>query len=178
MKIHFLTVILLAAFASGCTINMGETTANKGVSNTNAPTNDSAVVKAEKASTTDVEKNTKNNSSKAESSMETGQNSERVEFAPGKTVTNLTRTIPANGSVDFIFNARSGQRMQYSVIYDSGSDTDIEAFLTEPGQQDISNASAANENNEFMIKKTGDHRITVNNTTGDKVSVQLGLSIK
>jgi len=107
-----------------------------------------------------------------------GQKSERVKFAAGKTDGSFTRTIPAQGSIDFVFNARSGQRMQYSVIYENGSDTDIEAFLSEPGSQDVANTSAANENNEFMIKKTGDHRITVNNKTGNKVTVQFGLSIK
>ena len=155
------------------------TPANNGVSNSNPPTNtNTAMVKTEKSTATDAGKNTKETSTKTEDSASSGQKPERVEFAAGKTVTNLTRTIPANGSIDFVFNARSGQRMQYSVMYDNGSDTDIEAFLTEPGSQDISNTSAANENNEFMIKKTGDHRITVNNKTGNKVSVNFGLSIK
>ena len=175
MKIYILSAILLAAFASACTVNMG-TPASNGVSNANSPTSNAAAPgKTEKSTVTDAEKNTQ---TKTETSSETSQNSEIVEFESGKTVTNLTRTVPANGSIDFVANARSGQRMQYSVIYDGGSDTDVEVFMTEPGAQDITNTSAANENNEFMIKKTGDHRITVNNTTGNKVSVKFGLSIK
>lgn len=178
MKKYILTVTLIAAFASACTLNMG-TPANNGVSNSNSPTNNNtAVTKIEKSTATDAGKNTKETSTKSEDTANSGQNSERVEFAAGKTETSLTRTIPADGSIDFVFNARSGQRMQYSVNYQNGSDTDIEAFLTEPGSQDISNTSAANENNEFMIKKTGDHRITVNNKTGNDVTVDFGLSIK
>ncbi len=172
MKIYILTATLLAAFASACTVNMG-TPANNGVANSNPPTNNTSAAKTGKSTATDA----KETSTKTEDPANSGQ-SERVEFAAGKTVTNLTRTIPANGSIDFIFNARSGQRMQYSVNYENGSDTDIEAFLTESESQDVSNTSAANENNEIMIKKTGDHRITVNNKTGNEVSINFGLSVK
>ena len=123
-------------------------------------------------------KNTKNTSSKTDEPTASGQKPERVTFAAGKTETTLKRTIPANNSIEFVANARTGQRMQYSVIYDSGSDTDIDLFLTEPGLQDISNTAAANEPVEFMIKKTGDHRFTIQNKTGKKVDVNFGLVIK
>lgn len=171
MKTYILTVTLLAALAPACTVNMG-TPANNGGSSSNPPSNNSTAAQPGKSTAADAGKTTK------ETSTSSGQTPERVEFAAGKTVTNLSRTIPANGSIDFIFNAQSGQRMQYSVNYDNGSDTDIEAFLTEPGSQDVSNTSAANENNEYMIKKAGDHRITINNKTADEVTVNFGLSIK
>lgn len=178
MKIYILTVTLLFAVASACTTTPG-TPANNGVSNSNSPANDKvAGVKPEKSPAANEEKKTNNTTTKTEKPADSTQPPERVQFAAGKTETDLTRTIPANGSIDFVLNAQSGQRMQYSVIYDKGSDTDIEVFLTEPGLQDIAKSSAANEPNEFMVKKTGDHRITVNNTTGNKISVRFGLSIK
>lgn len=178
MKKYILTVSLFAAFASACTINMG-TPANESVSNSNSPSGSNAPVKTEKSPATETSKEiSKDTSTKSEEPTNAGQKPERIEFAAGKTLTNLTRSIPANGSIDFVVNARSGQRMQYSVIYDDGADSDIEIFLTEPGLQDISNTSPANENNEFIIKKTGDHRITVNNTTGKSVNANFGISIK
>ena len=181
MKIYISALFVLAAFAQACTTNT-LTPANNGVSNTNSPINNSAVVvKTENSPAANAEKNIKNTATKTEKSTTSGtsgQNPERVQFAAGKTDTDLKRDIPANGSIDLIFNARSGQRMQYSVNYENGADTDIETFLTEPGLQDISNTSAANENNEFMIKKTGDHRITIQNKTGKKVNIDFGLSVK
>ncbi|HYE13212.1 MAG TPA: hypothetical protein VD968_02095 [Pyrinomonadaceae bacterium] len=174
MKLLLLTVTLLTAFVSACTVDTA-TPANNGVSNSNAPTSsNAAAVKTEKTPAAGAENATSTNNNK---SLESGQNSERVQFAAGKTETTLTRTIPANNSIDFVLNAQSRQRMQYSVIYDDGSDTDIEVFLSEPGSQDISKTSDANQNNEFIIKKTGDHRITVQNKTGNKVTVQFGVVI-
>ncbi len=43
--------------------------------------------------------------------------------------------------------------------------------------QDISLTSGPKEPNEFVIKKTGDHRLTVNNTTKKKITITLYLDI-
>jgi hypothetical protein len=102
---------------------------------------------------------------------------EEVRFPKGKTNVNLTRTIKANGSIEFTFHARKGQRMVYSANYNSDNE-DIELFLTEPASQDISSESVANEPNEFIIKKPGVHRVTVNNKTRKRVSFDFGLTIK
>ncbi len=101
---------------------------------------------------------------------------ERVRFAKGKTSIVLTRTILADGSMDFIINAKKGQTMDFTVGYDF-RDSDIESFLTEPGLQDISLSSGPKKRNEFAIRKTGDHVITVNNTTRKKITIALYLDI-
>lgn len=172
-----LGIIIIFAFSTACTFNMG-TPANNGVSGSNPPAANTAPVKTGQSTAPEAGKNTETASTKTEEPASSGQKPERIAFSAGKTDASLTRTIPANGSVEFVFNAQSGQRMQYSVMHGNGSDTDVEAVLTEPGSQDISMTSAANENNEFIIKKTGDHRVTVSNKTGNKVTVDFGLSIK
>ena len=98
------------------------------------------------------------------STSNTLQGGIRVQFARGESSAMLTRDIPANGTVDFIINAKKGQTLGFTVGYEF-KDSDIEAFLTEPGMQDISLSSGPKEPNEFVIKKSGDHRLTVNNTS-------------
>jgi len=88
----------------------------------------------------------------------------------------LTREILPNGSIDFIINARKGQTMDFTVGYDF-KDSDVEAFLTEPGSQDISLSSGPKAPNEFVLKKTGDHNLTVKNTTKKKITITLYLDI-
>lgn len=105
-----------------------------------------------------------------------GQKTERVKFAGGATDASLTRTIPANGSMDFIINAKARQYMDYTVAYDFKK-TDIEAFLTEPHLQDISQTPKIDERNVFRIKTSGDHRLTVNNMTRKNVTITLYLQV-
>jgi hypothetical protein len=102
---------------------------------------------------------------------------ETVRFAKGATSTTLTRTIAASGSIDFIINAKKGQKMNFTVGYNF-KDSDVEAFLTEPGLQDISLTTGPKNPNEFIVKSTGNHRLTVNNTTAKKISITLYLSIQ
>lgn len=173
MKRHIFALFALAAFVPACATNSG-TPANSAVSNANSPTSNNAVAKTENSPADNAEKKTL---PKTEKSSETGAKSERVSFAAGKTEAHLKRTIPANGSIDFVANARNGQRMEFSANYDKNPE-EVELFLTEPGLQDISASGAANEPIEFTIKKTGDHRITVNNKTGKPVNVDFGLLIK
>jgi hypothetical protein len=102
---------------------------------------------------------------------------EIVRFAKGATSANLTRTIAASGSIDFIINAKKGQKMDFTVGYDF-KDSDVEAFLTEPGLQDISLTTGPKKPNEFVLKNTGNHRLTVNNTTAKKITITLYLDIQ
>lgn len=173
MKRQILALFALAAFAPACATNTGAP-ANSAASNANSPTNNNAVAKTANSQAANAEKKT---SPKPEKSLETGANSERVSFAAGKTEAHLKRTIPGNGSIDFVANAKSGQRMEFSANYDKDPE-EVELFLTEPGLQDISASGAANEPIEFTVKKTGDHLITVNNKTGKPVNVDFGLFIK
>ena len=100
--------------------------------------------------------------------------SERVQFPQGATDVSLERTVKANSTYDFILNIRKGQRMVFSF---DGSDK-LGMFLTEPGLQDISLESGPGEPNEFVVKKTGDHRITINNQSGKPMKFTLGVFIK
>jgi hypothetical protein len=102
---------------------------------------------------------------------------ETVRFAKGATSTTLTRTIAASGSIDFIINAKKGQKMNFTVGYDS-KDSDVEAFLTEPGLQDIALTTGPKKPNEFIVKSTGNHRLTVNNTTAKKITITIYLGIQ
>ena len=105
-----------------------------------------------------------------------GQKTERVKFAAGATDAALTRTIPANGSIDFIITAKAGQYMDYTPAYDFNK-TDIEAFLTEPRLQDVSQTANIDTRNVFRINTSGDHRLTVNNMTRKSITFTLYLQI-
>jgi hypothetical protein len=102
---------------------------------------------------------------------------EIVRFAKGATSANLTRTIAASGSIDFIINAKKSQKMDFTIGYDF-KDSDVEGFLTEPGSQDIALTAAPKAPNEFVVKTSGNHRLTVNNTTAKKLTITLYLGIQ
>lgn len=105
-----------------------------------------------------------------------GQKTERVKFAAGSTDGSFTRTIPAQGSIDFVISAKAGQYMDYTPAYDFKK-TDIQAFLTEFKLQDISQTAKIDERNVFKINTSGDHRLTVNNMTRKSVTFTLYLGI-
>ena len=102
---------------------------------------------------------------------------ETVLFAKGKNSTTLTRTIPSLGSLDFNINAKKGQKMDFTIGYDF-KDKDVEGFLTEPGLQDIALSTGPKSNNEFAVKRTGNHRLNVNNTTTKKITITLYLTVE
>lgn len=102
---------------------------------------------------------------------------ETVRFAKGENSTALTRTIAANSSIDFSISAMKGQKIEFTIGYDF-NDSDVKGFLTEPGLQDISMRAAPKAPNEFLVKKTGTHRLTVNNTTAKKITITLYLGVK
>ena len=67
--------------------------------------------------------------------------------------------------------------MDFTIGYDF-DDSDIEGFLTEPGLQDIALSTGSKKPNEFVLTKTGNHRLTVNNTTAKKITITLYLGIE
>lgn len=105
-----------------------------------------------------------------------GQNSERLKFDKGATSGTYTRTLPAQGSIDLVVNAKKGQYMDYTVAYDFKK-SDIEAFLTEPNLQDVSQTPTIDARSVFRINTSGDHRLTVNNMTRKSVTFTLYLQI-
>lgn len=96
----------------------------------------------------------------------------RVRFSRGETSAQVTHRIAARGSVNFLINARRGQTLGFTVGYDF-SDRDLNIYLLEPGGQDFSLTAAAKEPKEFAVKKTGDHTISVTNTTARAVTITL-----
>ncbi|MBK7394589.1 MAG: hypothetical protein IPI64_15060 [Chloracidobacterium sp.] len=105
---------------------------------------------------------------------------EEVRFAPGATSSFLKRTLDANGSIEFSFYAKKGQRMVYSVNYNMNNNrnsNDLELFFMETGAQDFIESGIADEPNEFRIKSNGIHTVQVVNKTGKKVTFEFGLSI-
>ena len=102
---------------------------------------------------------------------------ETVRFAKGATSAALTRTIAASGSIDFIIHAKKGQKMDFTIGYDF-EDSDVKGFLTEPGSQDISLTTGPKAPNEFVVNSSGNHRLTVNNTTAKKITITLYLNIE
>lgn len=116
---------------------------------------------------------------KKATSIDTKSNNkeEIVRFEKGANSAAITKTIDASGSVDFIINAKKGQKMDFTVGYDF-KNSDVECFLTEPNSQDISLTAVPKAPQQFTINKSGNHRLTVNNTTSKKITITLYLEIK
>lgn len=104
---------------------------------------------------------------------------EPIKFAAGETNKAITgRQIPANGSYDFLINARKGMKIGMHVSYGGATFSDIEAHLSEPDMQDTAMYMRAEERKSFVVKKTGDHRLRIVNTTGKKVTFGLYMDLE
>lgn len=112
----------------------------------------------------------------AASNSATPMNGDRISFAKGETSAMITRDIPSLGTVDFVIGVRKGQTLGYTVGYDF-KESDITAFLTEPGMQDISKTSGPKAPQEFVIKKSGDHRLSINNLSRKKLTITLYVDV-
>lgn len=180
-KISVLGLITIASLLTGCSFNVSTGTNNANVPASNAA--NSAPTTAENKTVTNQSANNatapakKEETSAPKKSDNPSQKTERVQFGSGKTDGSYTRDIPAEGSIDFVMNAKKGQIIDYTVGYDF-KDSDVEAFLTEPGLQDISQTAPPKEHKEFTVNKSGDHRLTVNNTTKKKITITLYLDIQ
>jgi hypothetical protein len=100
-----------------------------------------------------------------------------VKFAAGQSDAALTKSIAASSSIDFIMNAKKGQTIGFTIGYDF-KDSDIQGFLTEPGSQDISLKTGPKSPNSFAVNKTGNHRLTVHNTSKKKITMTLYIDIE
>jgi biopolymer transport protein ExbD len=100
-----------------------------------------------------------------------------VQFAKGKSDTYVTKTINPTSSIDFNMYAKKGQTLSFTIGYDF-KDSDIEGFLTEPTLQDIALTTGPKSPNEFKVKITGNHRLTVHNTTKKNITMTLYVGIK
>lgn len=102
---------------------------------------------------------------------------ERIEFARGATSASVTREISAYGEINFVFNVKKGQKVTYTVDYDD-NESDLSVYLGEPGDQDASITSSAKKPKTFMVKKSGDHRLDITNTTKRKVLITVFLDVE
>ena len=109
-------------------------------------------------------------------SMAQTNKTETVRFARGESSAMLTRTIPANGSITFVINARAGQTMGFTVGYDF-KDSDIVASLVPPGTTNVTWSGGPKEPNEYEIQDTGNHKLKVKKTKRKPITITLNLKI-
>lgn len=166
--------LLIGAGLSSCTVNMGTNSADSSVT-TGRSNNVSPSPSASGEATAKPVDQTANPAKKTDEPTErTG--GERVKFSAGENSANLTRDIPANGSIDFLINARKGQPMGLQIGYE-GKASDISGYLSEPGLQDLAMSLPPETRKEFAVKASGDHRLTVSNNSGKKVTFTLYVDI-
>lgn len=168
-----LGLITAAISITGCTFNVG-TPSNTPTANA-ANTTNSAPTAAENKPA-----NTTNTAVAKKSDSEPSivkPTSSRIQFGAGETSTNVTKDIPANGIVDFVFNVKKGQTVEYTVGYDF-DESDLQIYMGEPGDQDTSIPSSPKVPKTFAVKKSGDHRLEVTNKTKKKVTITLYMDIE
>lgn len=178
-KIIMLGLFVAAISITGCTFNVSTGT-NNATTNSAAPAANSASTATENkaANTTNTAAAPKKEEADtAKKSEPASANSVRVQFAKGETSTSVTKDIPAKGSVDFLINVKKGQKMGFTVGYDF-NDNDVNYALYEPDTKDVTMSAGPKEPQEFEVKVNGDHRLTVNNTTGKKVTITLYLDVE
>lgn len=180
-KTLILGLITVAFSINGCTFNVGTSSNTPNVNATN--TANSAPTTADSKPSTTINSTAapkKQDDVAKDSDLTTSvvkPRTTRVQLTKGETTTYVTRDIPANGSIDFLINAQKGQTMEYTVGYDF-EDSDIIAYLGEPGDQDASIPAPPKAPQTFVVKKSGDHRIDVTNTTKKKVTITLYLDVE
>ncbi|HMS41454.1 MAG TPA: hypothetical protein PKE69_14575, partial [Pyrinomonadaceae bacterium] len=180
-KTLILGLVAVTFSINGCTFNVGTPT---NTANVNAPnTANSAPTKAENkpSTTTNATAAPKKQDDAVKDSDSTTSvvkpRTTRDQFAKGETSTSVTKDIQPNGSVDFLINVQKGQTMDYTVGYDF-EDSDLTVYMAEPGDQDASIPAAPKTPQTFVVKKSGDHRLEVSNTTKKKVTITLYLDVE
>lgn len=116
-------------------------------------------------------------STNSSTAVSSNPNDVRVQFARGETSTMVTKDISANGSVDFLVNVKKGQKMGFTIGYDF-KDSDVYYALYEPNTSDVTMSAGPKAPQEFEIKMSGDHRLTVTNTTKKKITITLYLDVE
>jgi hypothetical protein len=176
-KSLILGFIIIAGLFSGCSSNVS-TGMNNSAPASNTTNSVPATAENKTANTAAAPKKAEDKTAKKTDSKPSESISEtRVQFAKGETSTSVTKEIPANGAVDFLFNVKKGQTVDYTVGYDF-NDSDIRAYLGEPGNQDTSIPAPPKAPQNFVVKKSGDHRLEVTNTTKKKVTITLYMDVE
>lgn len=172
-KSLILGLIVITGLFSGCSspVSNGTNSTNAPVANTTNTAPATAENKTANTTNTAVAKKSDSDSSPVKPSTT------RVQFGKGETSTTVTKDIPANGIVDFVFNVKKGQTVEYTVGYDF-NESDLQIYLGEPGDQDTSISSSPKVPKTFVVKKSGDHRLEVTNKTNKKVTITLYMDIE
>lgn len=165
-----LGLITIAVSITSCTVNLGESSNAPAANAPTTATNKPATATTTAAGPKIVAAGSKN----PDSASVVKPGTTRVQFARGETSTYVTKDIPANGSMLFVFNVQKGQTVDYTVAYDF-DDSDVTVYMGEPGDQDSSIPSAIKAPQSFVVKRSGDHMLDVSNTTGKKITVTLYL---
>lgn len=180
MKTKYLAIFFIISLASACTFNVSTGT-NNATNNSATPAANTATTTAANttntANTATAPKKEETDTAKKTESAPSSANGVRVQFAKGETSTMVTKDISAKGSVDFLINVQKGQKMGFTVGYDF-DDNDVNYALYEPNTKDVTMSAGPKEPQEFEVKMNGDHRLTVNNTTGKKVTITLYLDVE
>ncbi len=179
-KSLILGLIVIAGLMTGCTFSAS--TGTNSTSATIANTTNSAPATAENKTANTVNtaaapKKEADTAKKTDAKPSESKSESRVQFAKGETSTSVTKDIPANGAVDFLFNIKQGQTVGYTIDYDF-KESDITAYLGEPGDQDTSIPVRPKVPQKFVVKKSGDHRLEVTNTTKKKATITLFLDVE
>ena len=168
MNKNILTAILFAAFASACTVNMGDT-ANTTAANTNQ-TSSSTVAPANTAKTATspaTTNKTETDTSKKSSDIDT-KSEEQIQFPKGETDMTLERTIAPEGNKIFLFNVRKGQTLWFKVT-ESSNQLKVD-FNKNPVQ--------LGEEVRQELNASGDWAIYVDNPTNQPLKYTLWIGIE
>lgn len=168
MKTYITTVILLAAFASACTVNTG-TPANTAAANTNQTGNSAASpANGEKpAASPATTKKSETDASKKSSDIDT-KSEEQIQFPKGETDVTLERTIAPEGNKIFLFNARKGQTLWFKIT-ESSNQLKVD-FNKNPVR--------LGEEVRHELNASGDWAIYVDNPTDKPLTYKLWIGIE
>lgn len=170
MKRDILTLILFAAFASACTVNMG-TPANNATSNTNqTSSSSSSPASPEKpAAETKTETTKKSEADTSKKSVQIdNKTEEQIQFSKGETDTTLERTIAPEGSKMFLFNVKKGQTLWFKVTEGTNQ---LEVDFNK-------NSVQLGEEVRQELYASGDWAIYINNPTDKPLTYKLWIGIE
>jgi hypothetical protein len=176
-KSLILGLISITGLLSGCSSPVSNTTNSTNAPVANTTNSAPATVENKTTNTAAAPKKEADTAKKTDSKPSESISETRVQFGKGETSTTVTKDIPANGVVDFVFNVKKGQTVEYTVGYDF-NDSDLQIYMGEPGDQDASIPSTPKAPKSFVVKKSGDHRLEVTNKTKKKVTITLYMDIE
>lgn len=166
MKRNILTVILFAAFASACSVNVGSN-ANTTAANTNQTNSseNSAANTAKPAASPAAEKKTETSASKPNIDKD---GNEHIQFSKGSTDTTIERTLAPNDNKILLFNAKKGQTLWFKA---TESTNQLEVDFNK-------NSVKLGEEVRQSLNASGDWAIYVNNPTDKPLTYKLWIGIE